>query len=268
MAIKCRELETGYCEITQGYSDAHRGIDIVGAGYTLAWVVAHSDGTVVAMRNNCTGFEGGGSYGNFVKIKHDDGYYTLYAHGAYNTMQVSIGQRVSRGQKLFYMGATGTAYGGHLHWEVRNPSDVRIDPNPYLDADLPGGSQPTTKYKIGDVVNINGVYVSSTSTEKLMPAITRGTITRIINGARNPYLLDDGNIGWVNDDCIIKEQPVVLKTVANCYWLNLRTAPSYGDNIYTAVQAGTQVEYLGMEAGWAKIKYDGRTLYCGSSYLN
>lgn len=64
-----------------------------------------------------------------------------------------------------------------------------------------------TKYKIGDVVNINGVYVSSTSTEKLKPAITKGTITRIIEGARNPYLLDNGNIGWVNDDCIIgKEQ--------------------------------------------------------------
>lgn len=60
-----------------------------------------------------------------------------------------------------------------------------------------------TKYKIGDVVNINGVYVSSTSTEKLKPAITRGTITKIIDGARNPYLLDNGNIGWVNDSCIV-----------------------------------------------------------------
>ena len=62
---------------------------------------------------------------------------------------------------------------------------------------------PTTKYKVGDVVNINGVYVSSTSTKKLKPAITKGTITKIISGARNPYLLNDGNIGWVNDSCII-----------------------------------------------------------------
>lgn len=64
-------------------------------------------------------------------------------------------------------------------------------------------SKPTIEYKIGDVVDITGVYVSSDSTERLNPAITRGTITRIIDGARNPYLLDDGNIGWVNSDCII-----------------------------------------------------------------
>ena len=59
-------------------------------------------------------------------------------------------------------------------------------------------------YSVGDVVNINGVYVSSTSSDKLVPAITRGTITRIIKGARNPYLLDNGNIGWVNDNCIVR----------------------------------------------------------------
>lgn len=63
------------------------------------------------------------------------------------------------------------------------------------------------KYQVGDVVEINGVYVSSESTEKLTPAITKGTITRIVEGARNPYLLDDGNIGWVNDECIIEPEP-------------------------------------------------------------
>lgn len=62
---------------------------------------------------------------------------------------------------------------------------------------------PSLKYKVGDWVEINGVYVSSTSTEKLTPAINQGTITMIVEGARNPYLLDNGNIGWVNDDCII-----------------------------------------------------------------
>ena len=63
---------------------------------------------------------------------------------------------------------------------------------------------PTTlSRKEGDVVTINGVYVSSTSTQKLRPLKTKGTITKIIEEARNPYLLDNGNIGWVNDDCIV-----------------------------------------------------------------
>ena len=69
------------------------------------------------------------------------------------------------------------------------------------------------KYKIGDVVDINGVYVSSNSTEKLTPAIKRGTITRIVEGTRNPYLLDNGNIGWVNDACIVEQTPADYKAL-------------------------------------------------------
>ena len=59
-----------------------------------------------------------------------------------------------------------------------------------------------TTYKVGDTVNINGVYTSSGSNKKLHPAKTSGKITKIVKGARNPYLLENGNIGWVNDDCI------------------------------------------------------------------
>lgn len=146
MARKCRVLQGGYCEITQGYSQNHRGIDLVGKGYTLANIIAHSSGTVVAIRTNCKGFEGGGSYGNYVKIKHDDGYYTLYAHMAYGSVKVRSGSKVAKGQVLGYMGATGTAYGGHLHWEVRNNKDERIDPTPYLDKDLPKTSRLVNVY--------------------------------------------------------------------------------------------------------------------------
>ena len=137
------------------------------------------------------------------------------------------------------------------------------------------GKPAETKYKEGDTVEINGVYVSSVSTNKLKPLVTKGTITKIVN-ARNPYLLNNGAIGWVNDDCIVsngtssdtpKENPKTYKVVANCSWLNLRTSAGYGDNIYKAVKAGTKVEYLGLSNGWAKIKYSNKTLYCGKNYL-
>lgn len=153
-------------------------------------------------------------------------------------------------------------------------------PGPYLSSKFPyiaeevnkrlGKIEPTpaqTTYNVGDLVTINGVYVSSTSTNKLVPALTKGRITKILSGTRNPYLLENGNIGWVNDGCITGKESVNTKTVANCYWLNLRAGATYGNNIYKAVKAGTKVEYLGMENGWAKIKYDGRILYCGSNYL-
>lgn len=58
------------------------------------------------------------------------------------------------------------------------------------------------KYKLGETVNINGVYTSSGSTKKLVPDKKQGKITRIVTGAKNPYLLDNGNIGWVNEKCI------------------------------------------------------------------
>lgn len=137
MSKNARVLESGICEITQEYKGLqHGGIDIVNKGYTLGNIVAHTEGQVVEARNNCTGFEPNGSYGNYVKIKHDNGYYTLYAHMAYNTVKVSKGQRVSKGQLLGYMGATGTAYGGHLHFEVRNENNIRINPTEYLEKDL------------------------------------------------------------------------------------------------------------------------------------
>nr|DAE10109.1 MAG TPA: PlyB like endolysin [Siphoviridae sp. ctGuJ10] len=67
------------------------------------------------------------------------------------------------------------------------------------------------KHKVGDVVSINGVYSSSDSAEKLNPYTKKGKITKIIASARNPYLLEDGNIGWVNDSCIVTQSSNALK---------------------------------------------------------
>lgn len=59
------------------------------------------------------------------------------------------------------------------------------------------------QYKIGDYVKINGIYISSDSEEMLPPAITEGVITNILEGARNPYLLNNGDLGWANNNCIL-----------------------------------------------------------------
>lgn len=150
MATKCRVLQSGVCDITDWYSQNHKGIDLVNVDskgtHILGWIVAHSEGTVVALRTDCKGYEGGGSYGNYVKLKHPDGYYTLYAHMAYGTIKVKKGQNVSKSQVLGYMGATGYVTAGHLHWEVRNIYDNKINPTPYLDADLPNMNNQVNVY--------------------------------------------------------------------------------------------------------------------------
>lgn len=58
-----------------------------------------------------------------------------------------------------------------------------------------------TKYKIGDEVAFNYVFLTSESTQPLIPYYKRGTITKIINNARNPYLIGKDS-GWVNDQVI------------------------------------------------------------------
>lgn len=144
MTTKCRVLQSGVCDITCNYGNGHGGIDLVDVNskgtHILGWIVAHSDGEVVLLRTNCKGYEGNGSYGNYVKLKHSDGYYTLYAHMSYGTIKVKKGQKVKRGEVLGYMGSTGFSKAGHLHWEVRKPNDVRINPRPYLDKDLPSNA--------------------------------------------------------------------------------------------------------------------------------
>ena len=69
--------------------------------------------------------------------------------------------------------------------------------------ELPTQPQTTLAHKVGETVTINGVYTSSTSTNRLTPAVKTGTITKIIESARNPYLLNNGGLGWVNDACIV-----------------------------------------------------------------
>ena len=157
---KCRVLESGICIITQGYKKGvHDGVDLVNTNskgdHLLGWEVAHSDGVVVSYRNNCKGFEKG-SYGNYVKLRHKDGYYTLYAHMEYNSVKVKTGDNVKRGQRLGYMGNTGYSFGGHLHWEVRKPNDEKIDPIPYLDKDLPSQDNFIKGY---DYVTLDNMYV-------------------------------------------------------------------------------------------------------------
>lgn len=135
--MKCRVLNNGHCEISQGYSNNHNAVDVVGGGYTLDYVVAHSDGKIVFHQDgleNMKGSNGNASYGNCVKIDHGNGYHTLYAH-MQRGLLVKNGENVKAGQRLGYMWDSGNAYGKHLHFEVWKDG-VRINPTEYLDKDI------------------------------------------------------------------------------------------------------------------------------------
>lgn len=75
---------------------------------------------------------------------------------------------------------------------ISNDEEEKVDEN----------ESPSLNHKIGDEVSYNKIYSTSSSGEALTPLFTTGTITSVIYGARNPYLIGDGT-GWINDDCII-----------------------------------------------------------------
>ena len=69
-------------------------------------------------------------YGIYVRVHHGFGISTLYAHCS--ELAVEEGQRVDRGDVIAYVGATGSATGHHLHYEVRFGSQPGRNPSPYI----------------------------------------------------------------------------------------------------------------------------------------
>lgn len=99
----------------------HEGVDLASPAGTPINAVADGIVTFSGRRNG---------YGKVIDIRHGNGFLTRYAHNAANL--VKEGQQVRQGQKIATVGATGTATGPHLHFEVRQ-SGQAIDPMPYLE---------------------------------------------------------------------------------------------------------------------------------------
>ena len=104
-----------------GYSAMHRGVDF--AAPIGSPILAAGDGTIERAGPFST-------YGNYVKIRHANGYETGYAH--VSRVAVRPGERVRQGEVIGYVGETGRATGPHLHYEVLkggsqiNPMSLRV----------------------------------------------------------------------------------------------------------------------------------------------
>jgi Peptidase family M23/Transglycosylase SLT domain len=106
------------------YAHYHNGIDLAAPLGTP--VLAAADGTVT--------FAGAESDGAVVvKIRHDDGYTSLYAH-LDPSLQVTVGQRVAAGQTIGKVGVTGVTTGPHLHFGLYTSGGTAIDPSTWLSA--------------------------------------------------------------------------------------------------------------------------------------
>lgn len=106
-----------------GVYKLHTGLDIgapMGANF-----VAANDGTVISAKYSS-------GYGNMVIIDHGGGITTLYAHGS--SIEVTVGQKVKRGDVVLKVGSTGYSTGPHAHFEVRENGSY-VNPLPYITSD-------------------------------------------------------------------------------------------------------------------------------------
>jgi murein DD-endopeptidase MepM/ murein hydrolase activator NlpD len=76
-----------------------------------------------------------GSFGNYIRIRHANGYETAYAHLQGFARGIRAGARVQQGQTIGYVGTTGRSTGPHLHYEVH----LNGRPTNPMALDLPTG---------------------------------------------------------------------------------------------------------------------------------
>lgn len=100
----------------------HEGLDLAGPVGTP--IHATGDGVVTFVGRM-------GAYGNLIKVQHELGVETRYAH--LSRMRVKVGQRVSQGERIGDMGNTGRSTGPHLHYEVRMNGRA-VDPMSFIKA--------------------------------------------------------------------------------------------------------------------------------------
>ncbi|WP_040500525.1 M23 family metallopeptidase [Henriciella marina] len=109
-----------------GYNKLHKGTDFAAPSGTPIYAAGH--GTIERANRY-------GGYGNYVRIKHANGYQTAYAHMSRFASGMRSGARVQQGDVIGYVGSTGASTGPHLHYEVlRNGSHING-----MTLDLPTG---------------------------------------------------------------------------------------------------------------------------------
>ncbi|MGB1614403.1 MAG: M23 family metallopeptidase, partial [Candidatus Puniceispirillaceae bacterium] len=108
---------------TKGYNAMHRGVDFAVPKGTP--ILAAGSGHI-----DMAGWNG--SYGKYIRIRHNSTYDTAYAHLSGFAAGIRRGTAIEQGQVIGYVGSTGRSTGPHLHYEIMvnnrkvNPLTVKL----------------------------------------------------------------------------------------------------------------------------------------------
>ena len=104
----------------------HHGIDIATYMKQGAPIYCATGGTVIASGDSGIG------YGNWVKVRLDNGLIAIYGHMSNELPVVQPGERISAGQVIGNVGTTGNSSGPHIHFELRKADNTgSLDPLAY-----------------------------------------------------------------------------------------------------------------------------------------
>lgn len=111
-------------------SDFHTGIDLIANPKNKnAEIIAFDEGIVTKVQKT------GEQYGKacYIRIKHNNGWSSLYYHLKTNSIVVNVGDKVVKGQKLGIIGTTGMSTGIHLHFQIdKGTNTTTINPYDYV----------------------------------------------------------------------------------------------------------------------------------------
>jgi murein DD-endopeptidase MepM/ murein hydrolase activator NlpD len=136
---------------------AHKGVDY--AAPRGAHVKATADGYV-----QLAGYQGG--YGKLIVLRHMNGYSTAYGHLSGFARGLRVGQHVSQGDLIGYVGSSGLATGPHLHYEFRvnglhqNPLKLAVPQGPAITAQLKSSFEERVQPLLSQLGLIRGMNVA------------------------------------------------------------------------------------------------------------
>jgi len=153
-----------------GYRKMHAGVDFAAPRGTP--VLAAGSGTVERANRY-------GSFGNYIRIRHTDGYKTAYAHLKGFARGVKSGAYVKQDQVIGYVGTTGRSTGPHLHYEVIHKGK-KINPRRLSQLSgkpLSKDQHPEFKMQRGKIENLRATSEVLTPTPQITASVSAAALT-------------------------------------------------------------------------------------------
>jgi hypothetical protein len=285
------------------YGRAHYGADCRPAKTSVKGnVLAIENGEIIFIKDTVTqtlnvnvasNWQHADVLGNFITIKHPNGYLSRYCHLAHGSVKKKVGDKVKKGDIIANMGNTGLSTGAHVHFEIwtdEKTNTSRVDPIPFLTGEktlLAGKSNemPTNSanssvsFNVGDKVTVKN-NATDYSGGKLADFVFGKTFDVIQVGKKDhpDYIcfgVDRVITAAVKAENLVKVDPTkpTVYTV-NTAWLNIRTAPSLNAKFAgNAIALGEKLTSTGVADIaadgylWANAEYKGEKCWVAKKFL-